>query len=214
MSGHKAIIELHYLPSIPFMATWMYFDEIIIESKETFDKQTYRNRCTILTANKIENLIVPVQKGNQNVPIQEIRIDHSQDWINKHWRAIQTAYGSAPFFDHFKDSLQEILYKKHRFLFDLNLELFEFLLDTLGMEKNILFTRVFEKEYPDEVTDLRSVIHPKKTTSCLEFYRPVEYLQVFGKHFVEDLCVIDLIFNEGLHAIDVMRESISYDIDH
>jgi len=205
----QAIIELQYLPPIPYMACWAHFDEIIIESKESYSKQSYRNRCRILTANQVSNLIIPIQKGNSNIPIQEIRIDQQQGWVKDHWGAIRSAYGNAPYFEHYASDLEAILFKKHRFLFDLNLEILETLLKILGMQKNLVFSQKFEKTSPSGIQDLRSVIHPKQDKAALDFYRPPSYLQVFGNQFVEDLSVIDLLFCEGPEARHLIRRSIA-----
>ena len=156
-------------------------------------------------ANKVENLIVPVERGNRNIPIQEIRIDRNQDWQKKHWRGIQTAYGNAPFFEHYAEDIKLILYKNHRFLFDLNLELLECILRILSLEQDIVFSQKFIREYGPEMDDLRSRIHPKKKISGAVFYQPVDYIQVFGKDFVENLSVIDLIFNEGPDSMNKIR---------
>ena len=210
-NNHKAIIELHYMPSTVFLAVWQHFDQVIIESKEKFKKQTFRNRCRILTANKIESLIVPVQKASNNIPIQEIRIDYNQNWVHTHWKSIQSAYGNAPFFEHYGQELNDILYKKHRFLFDLNLEILKYILSVLNIEKDLLFTQNFIQEYPSDVTDLRTEIHPKKNLEPIAFYQPV--IQVFGKQFVENLSVIDLIFNEGPNAGEIINRSIHNELN-
>ncbi len=206
-SDSPAIIEIHYLPSIAYLAAWKYYDHIVLESKENFIKQTYRNRTRILMANKIVNLIVPVEKGYRNIPIQEIRIDRNQDWGKKHWRSIQAAYGNAPFYEHYAEPLRMILIKNHRFLFDLNLELLESILEILSIEKNTEFSHEYIREYRENINDLRSTIHPKKKISPVVFYKPVEYIQVFGKTFVENLSVIDLIFNEGPNALNKIQAS-------
>jgi hypothetical protein len=207
---HHAIIELHYFPSIPYIASWVFFDEMIIESKESYAKQTFRNRCQIKTANKVDDLIIPIIKGNSNIPIQEIRIDHNQLWIKNHWRAIQSAYGKAPFFEHFGNDIDKILSNKPRFLFDLNLEILEYLLNILGINKNITFSQKYEKEYPNQIADLRSIIHPKHQSSQLSFYKAKEYTQVFGNQFIADLSILDLIFCEGPEAINIIKRSIGF----
>lgn len=204
----QAVIELHYLPSIPYIASWIHFDEVIIESKESYIKQSFRNRCQIRTANKVDDLIVPIQKGNSNIPIQEIRIDQNQSWIKNHWGAIQSAYGNAPFFEHYYQDIERILFKKPRFLFDLNIEILELVLNMIGLNKKIIFTQKFEKIYPSDVQDLRSIIHPKRGKNDLYFYTAHEYPQVFGNQFVKDLSIIDLIFCEGPNAINVLKRSI------
>lgn len=206
----QAIVELHYLPSIPYIAAWTYFDEVILESKESYSKQSYRNRCRINTAHKIDDLIVPIQKGNSNVPIQEVRIDYKQTWFKNHWGAIQSAYGKAPFFEHYADDIQRILHNNQKFLFDLNLEILEYLLTILGIQKNIIFTQKYEKEYPDSIADLRSVIHPKQDPVRLTFYDSPTYIQVFGDQFVRDLSVVDLLFCEGPNTLNIIKKSVGF----
>jgi hypothetical protein len=208
--SRQAIIELHYFPSIPYVASWMYYDEIIIESKENYTKQTFRNRCQIKTANKVEDLIVPIQKGNSNIPIQEIRIDYHQTWIKNHWGAIQSAYGKAPFFEHYAEDVEKIFQKKPRFLFDLNLQILEYLLNVFDINNKMIFSQRYEKTYPVNIADLRSSIHPKQDLKKLSFYHPIEYMQVFGNQFVENLSILDLIFSEGPNSHDILIESIGH----
>jgi hypothetical protein len=146
--------------------------------------------------------------GNSNIPIQEIRIDHNQSWIKNHWGAIQSAYGNAPFFEHYKEDIEKILFSKPRFLFDLNLEILELLLRLIGLNNKIIFSQKFEKIYPPGIQDLRSAIHPKQEEYKLYFYTPQEYPQVFGNQFIKDLSIIDLIFCEGPNAINILKRSI------
>lgn len=205
----KAIIELQYLPPIPAMAVWYYFDEVIIESHESFSKQSYRNRCEINTANSINKLVVPVHQGNSNIPIREIRIDNKQSWAKNHWRSIISAYGKAPFFEHYESDLGMILQKKFQFLFDLNMEIFHLLKKILNLEKSLNFSDDYQKSYSEDLSDIRSQIHPKKKPFSLEFYHSVEYIQVFGNRFTGDLSIIDLIFCEGPNAEFILKNSIS-----
>jgi hypothetical protein len=186
----------------------MHFDTIIIESKESYAKQSFRNRCQIKTANKVEDLIVPIQKGNSNIPVQEIRIDYNQAWTKNHLGAIQSAYGNAPFFEHYGEGVENLLKKKPRFLFDLNLQILEYFLHILGIDKNIIFSQTFEKQYPAAVSDLRSCIHPKQDYNKLPFYHPIEYVQVFGNQFIKNLSMLDLVFCEGPNAIEILKESV------
>ena len=63
------IIDLQYLPSLEYFCALLKHDEIVIEAHEHFEKQSYRNRCRILTTNKVDVLTVPVKNGNSKVLI-------------------------------------------------------------------------------------------------------------------------------------------------
>jgi hypothetical protein len=137
----------------------------------------------------------------------DVKIDYKQKWLNNHWRTIQTAYGNAPFFEYYAPELQHILFKKPVFLYDLNLELMTLCLKWLKMKAALEESPVYEKTLPSGVRDLRGLINPKKEDGCNRFYKSIEYQQVFGSKFVPNLSLIDLIFNQGPGAWDIVKAS-------
>ena len=56
----KALFSTAYFPPIAWMAAARRYDTILIEAKETYPKQTYRNRTEIMTAGGVRVLTVPV----------------------------------------------------------------------------------------------------------------------------------------------------------
>ena len=115
-----ALIEVQYLPPVSYFAALSVFREVVVEKYEHYQKQTYRNRCYINTVKGREMLIVPLTSKHGKVAITNIRIDHTQKWVNTHWRAIQSAYGKAPFFEYYAEDLHTLLYKKFEFLYILD----------------------------------------------------------------------------------------------
>jgi hypothetical protein len=205
---NAALIELHYLPSIAYFTTLCQHEKIIVEKYEHYEKQTYRNRCYINTANGKEGLIIPLTSKHGKTLIKDVRIDYSQKWLNNHWRSIQSAYGKAAFFEYYAEDLHAHLFKKHDFLYSLNLELLTMCLKWLKWNVPILETSVYEKEPSVRIRDFRSLLNPKKEDSCNRFFNSVEYHQVFGSMFVNNLSIIDLIFCEGPGANAIVKESI------
>lgn len=201
------LIDLQYLPCIAYFTYIEKSDKIIIEAEEYYIKQSYRNRCHIKTAHKIDVLSVPVRNGNSKVKIRDIKIDYSQQWLNDHWRAIISAYGRSPFFEHYVDSIQDIFYQKPRYLFDLNWKLLSLCLDLLSYEKQFEFTSDYQIEPNSDIVDLRSVVHPKKSFVKNGFYRQCTYTQVFGNNFAENLSIIDLLFCEGPNSRSIIQKS-------
>jgi hypothetical protein len=201
-----ALIELHYLPSIYYFSAISNAEILLLERHENFTKQTYRNRCQIVTSQGRQNLIVPVTMKHGKVLITDVRIDYGQKWVNNHWRTIQSAYGKAPFFEHYKDQLHDTLHRKRVFLYDLNFELLSMCLKWLKQNVTIKETMAYEKVV-DGVVDLRSVIKAKNNGDSQLFFRPAPYTQVFGNAFVESLSVVDLIFCEGPDAARIVQKS-------
>jgi hypothetical protein len=205
--SEKVLIDLQYLPCIEYYAVLLHAGEVIIEENENFVKQTYRNRCNILTANGIDILTVPVIGGNKKIRIKDIKIDYNQKWVNRHWRAIASAYGKAPFFEYYSDYFHRIFSKKIGFLFDFNYELLKLTLKILQFNFDLKFSPQYVSDPGPEINDLRSVIHPKRTKGNFNKYTPVGYSQVFGSNFVDNLSIIDLIFNEGTNASEIIKLS-------
>lgn len=205
----SALIDLQYLPSLEYFAVLFKYDKIIIEKEEHFVKQTFRNRCEILSANKVEKLSVPVIGGRKKIKMKDIQIDHDQRWQKDHWRAIQSAYGRAPFYEFFAHYFEPFFQKQEKFLYDFNISLLTLCLKLL--QKKIIFeeTREFIKSpMNDQTEDLRSETSPKTGYKSNKHYTPVSYPQVFGKNFVANLSIIDLLFCEGPNAKTLVTKSI------
>ena len=203
----NALIELHYLPSIAYFAALQGAEKIILEKKEYFEKQSFRNRCHILTAQGVERLVIPLTSKSGKVLITEVRIDYSQKWLNNHWRTIESAYRSSPFFEFYADDLHKILFKRHIFLYDLNVELLTICLKWLKWNVTLQESMAYEKNPADGIIDMRNVIHAKRPEQYARYFQPTAYPQVFGNKFAEGLSVIDLVFCEGPNSLKVVASS-------
>lgn len=201
------ILDLHYLPSIEYFCCIGMYDHIILEAHEHFQKQTYRNRCKISSANKVDTLSIPVKHGSKKVPITEVEIDYNQKWNSNHWRAIQSAYGKAPFFEYFADYFEKVFQKKENFLFEHNYQLLTICLSLLGLNKKISLSERYEKAINCNIEDFRSYIHPKVDYNYRQIFMPKVYFQTFGKDFVPNLSIIDLLMCEGPNSSHIVAQS-------
>lgn len=189
----NTLIEAQYFPPLEYFSFLKSKNEIWIETKERFEKQTYRNRCYILSANKVLPLTVPVKFAGKKPSMDQVEIDYKEKWLNQHWRAIISAYNKSPFFEYYQPEIEAILFARHDQLLTLNLELLTFCLKALNIDTKIRLTEKYENGSESPIEDMRSVIHPKKDYICNEFYSPIPYHQIFGDKFVANLSVLDLI---------------------
>jgi WbqC-like protein family len=195
-----------YLPNIEYFVLLNSFDEIIIEANDNYQKQSFRNRCKILTTNKIDDLIIPVTKNKNKEIVKNIKIDYTQDWIRRHLGAIKAGYGKAPFFEYFFDEFQSAYLKKHDYLIDLNTDILTICLKLLKIKKNILFTENYVFNLKE---DYRGVINPKINFNKLSIYKPFEYSQNFGEKFVPNLSIIDTLMCQGPNTLKIIESSRS-----
>jgi hypothetical protein len=201
----QILIEAHYLPSISYFSALSRADRIILERHEYYVKQSLRNRCYINTVHGKQMLTVPVTAKHGKTHITDARIDYRQKWLNNHWRTIQSAYGKAPFFEHYRDDLKGILFRKHQYLFDLNYELLTICLKWLNWGTDLGGSLAYQKSPESPLTDLRNRINVKKSETGNNYHNTVPYKQIFGNKFVAGLSLIDLVFCEGPEAGRMIR---------
>lgn len=205
ISDHQSVLlPATYFGPIHYFAVVRQARKVIIEREEHYIKQTWRNRCMILTANGVYPLTIPVIKVHGNpTKINDIPISYREKWQLIHWRTIASAYRNAPYFLYYADELENILFSNEERLFDFNLRLTETLLKMLHITVQISITRKYEANPPGNILDLRGQFTPKKT---LVPHFPV-YMQVFGERhgFVPGLSIIDLLFNLGPAAGDYLK---------
>lgn len=169
-----------------------------IEAFEHYEKQSWRNRCLILGANGIERLQVPVVHGEDR-RIGAVRIEYATPWTVRTERALDAAYQSAPYYEHYRDDLFALYERQPETLLELNLALTRFFLAKTGVACELSLTERYDTpgSVPD---DWRGILHPKRPNTVLRdlgLERP--YYQVFaGKFgFTPGLSILDLLFNEG-----------------
>ena len=134
---------------------------------------------------------------NKKIKIKEVEIDYSQNWTQNHWRSIQTSYSKSPFFEYLEGEFRETIFNKEKFLYDLNLKLILLIFKILNLNPDIQETTYYERYLDSEIRDLRNKFDPKKYKITKSQF---QYPQVFGKEFVPNLSIIDLLFNEGKSA--------------
>jgi hypothetical protein len=198
----KVLLSTAYLPPIEYVARLMNSREVFIEKEENYIKQSYRNRCYILSANGPQLLTVPVLLGSfHKTPVKEIRIDYTKRWQHVHIGALTAAYRSSPFYIYYFETLEKIILSGHELLLDLNNDLLKALLEMLDLKVKLSHTDDFTRA-GESGNDFRYSISPKKESA----YKPKEYIQVFSAsaEFCSRLSIVDLLFNMGPEAAEYL----------
>lgn len=196
------ILHPTYFPSISHYAAMLQANEITFETDDNFQKQTNRNRMYIYSPNGLQMLNIPVKHSkNERQKFKDVRIENAFGWQKNHFKSLEAAYRTSPFFEFFEDDFRPIFENKHEFMMDLNFQIFDIINDCLGVDLPFTKTEEYFHEVNDK-TDFRHLVNGKKDTFTNE-----SYTQVFGeKHgFLPNLSILDLLFNEGRHAVEYLK---------
>ncbi len=196
------LLSTAYLPPAEYFAVLKTASAAVIEKEENYLKQTYRNRCYILSSNGPHSLSVPVHTGSiHKTPLKDIRIDYSKRWQQVHIRAMTASYASSPFFMFYFESFEKNILRNYTFLLDLNMNLLQVILEMLIAQIKISYTQDFMPAEGSE-NDFRYRITPKIKSD----YSIKKYHQVFPcqENFLSRLSIVDLIFNIGPQALDYL----------
>ena len=200
----KTLLHPTYFPDIATFATMVQHD-VEWEVKDNYQKQTYRNRCYIATDFGRHLLSIPIshvgrKEGRQKY--EDVQLDNSYPWQRQHWRTLQTAYRTSPFFEFYEDDIAPLFENEFDLLLDYNLKTIETVVDCLQIEMPLAKSQKFERS-PQDIQDARFLVNAKKNP----LLEQATYVQVFGdRHgFIKNCSILDLLFNEGTNALGYLQ---------
>ena len=221
------LLSSAYFGPIQYFSKWASVFSVNIEAHENFIKQTYRNRCEIVSANGMLKLSVPVLREDRiKIPIKETKIDYDTLWQKQHLRAIESAYRRSPYYEYYIDEFIPFFEKKTTFLYDLNYLITETILDILGWDKQIGETNEYIPANTDpcnkntipsnkkidsgnNIIDFRTIIAPGNKGSHDPTFKSTAYIQNFEEkyRFIPNLSILDLIFQTGPEAKQILHQT-------
>ena len=186
------VLEPTYFPPI---SHWKHISSNNLQwsIKSRYNKQTLTNRTYIDSSNGELMLTVPIKHSGKNVPrkFSEIKIDNSSNWKKTHYKSIKICYQSSPFFEFYEDDISFFYESDYEYLHQLNFASINLVCKWINLEMPKENFNVQEKEF----INLIYLSNTKRTRELLE----KKYTQTFqvSNGFINDLSVLDLIFNCG-----------------
>ncbi len=200
----KILVHPSYFPSIATFAAIVQH-EVIWEAQDNFQKQTYRNRCYISTDKGKHMLNIPIKhvggkEGRQKYA--DVSTENSYNWKKEHWRTLETAYRTSPFFEFYEDEIKPLYEGNDNSLYNFNLKTIEAIGGCIGIDIPTEKTETYEVA-PLTHFDARFLVEAKKEKD----WDIAPYSQVFEERhgFIPNLSVLDLLFNEGTNTLSYLK---------
>ena len=170
------VLPTAYLPPLSYLQALMS-EPVTIEQMETFEKQTFRNRCLRDAKGELVRLTVPVGKVEHKQLTRDIQISYQTRWQHQHWITLVSAYQHTPYFMYFADYLRPFYEKEYKWLLDLNDEM------------NATLVSLINKQRPSLVESQKSKVERRTTDWSGNIWT--------DKHpWQTELSILDTLFDE------------------
>jgi len=223
MAGKKvAIIQSNYVPWKGYFDIINSVDLFVFHDDIQFTTGDWRNRNKIKTDTGTRWITIPCGRDEKR-KINEVRIGDFQ-WQRKHWNLISNYYSKAPFFNAYKNSMEDI-YINTRWT---NLSEFnqffikKIAIEWLGVRTNFEDSSKFNliQQKADRVLELlkkvgateyisgpaaKAYLNSSRFTDSgiklkwMDYSDYKEYNQLYPP-FIHNVSILDLLFNEGPNA--------------
>lgn len=187
-----------YFAPISYFKHIINQNEVLFSTNTKYQKQTYRNRCIICGSNGLQKLIIPITHSRDRKNDKDVMIYNKIPWQKNHWKSIETAYKSSPFYEYYCEDLKDFFTEKYKYLFDLNIAIMIQIFNLLDHSMNIN-----ETNCEINLIKINQILDPKK-----DLLETKQYNQVFQNKigFQSDLSIIDVLFNLGPETLDYIKK--------
>lgn len=224
--SHKRVLALHqpnFLPWVGFFHKMIHSDVfVLLDGAQVPQGRSYATRTQIKTPKGVQWLTVPREHSGKRT-YQEQRVRPVEEWADRLWRTLECYYTAAPYWNYgaFDQWWKEAIHWPK--LADVNNVLITWARHMMGIQAKVQVRGVLDvprEELPlylCELYDCQTYLSgmgaavyndPKRFRErgielVYQDFTCPKYPQRWGK-FVPNLSIVDLIFNCGLEARDVL----------
>jgi len=200
------ITDYQYFGPICFIELIYNQKHLCFDKEAAFTKMSFKNRMVILSAQGPLNLTIPILGGReQKTAIKDILIAYDAPWQAQHFKAIQTCYKRAPYFEYYEAGIEKLYATKKEYLVDFLEDCHQFLQKSIKGQwalidwKENINEEVKKISAELEVNSMHKTMLPWQPNNYDQFAIQHTYMQVFesSKGFIPNLSILDWLFCEG-----------------
>ncbi|MFD2531941.1 WbqC family protein [Gracilimonas halophila] len=215
-----ALLQPQFAPNLYDLSAMLKADMVVWNDLEQWSRKGRTHRAAIKGEQGLQWVNIPIKTEDKKKSISEVRIEHSEDWIDPFWNALHHNYSEATWYDFFAEELEFEIRRATEFekLIDFNIYFFDSLQHFLEFKiefqlastipefdpnpdifaervgADILFQEQDSKNYQWLSDDANTVFDEKSHP---------RYNQL-GDSFLPGCSVLDLLFNKGKESFSVL----------
>lgn len=213
-----ALLQPQFAPNLYDLASMLNSDLVIWNDLEKWSRKGRSHRAAIKGEHGLQWINIPIKTEDKKKPIGEVRIDHSEDWIEPFWNALLHNYSNATWFDFFAEELEAYIreFQTYEKLIDLNIQFFDLL--SAFMEFNVdyhLASQIPEFDLNPDVlySNLKADVFYQEHDAKNYQWLSDHHIQALQKHpvyrqgsdkFIEGLSILDLLFYHGKESFRII----------
>ena len=219
-----SISQPTFLPYEGYFGLINYVDKFIFLDNVQFNKRSWQQRNWLIIGKKEKLLTIPVlSKSKFHQILNEAEIDYKNFDLKFFFSSLEMNYKNTKFFDLYYPEIKEIFNKKHKYLYDLNIELIKKICFFYEIKTSFFYSSDFEikKDAKKELLLLElikknnckryiSTIGSKKYLGNNSFFLDnnikINYFEYSNNGFkgsnknCENLSVLDCLFRDGINS--------------